>query len=598
MSTPRRKDLDSASYRKNRETFLNEWDGACHWCKRARATTIDHVIEQDRGADPTDQSNWVGACHKCNSRRGAEYLAKKRNATVQARTKAQNQTQKSENKNNFFEIENQFTPTPSMHLSQNRAEAPEVAGSRRMVSDAPGPGLIAPRLISGLLGCGSYGDEVAALAHDVMNIDLMPWQLLALRGQLEHDENGDLVRRRSLVSVARQNGKTVALKAFILWALVKEPIRRGKPVLVISTAHQLDLAVEIFEQLAPLLEAKFGAKAYWSYGRNEVVMPDESRWLVQAATPKAFHGFSPTYIVADEVWNISADVLFNGALPSQRAMQSPLLSCWSTAGTEDSHAMLKLREEALRAIDEKKFSKLFFAEWSVPPGVDPMVEKGYWAMANPAIGYTLDPEILVDESEQVDKAAFMRASLNLWISSANSWLNPGVFDKLTTSVMPEGGVLSVDSSIDESLYCGVRAQLNDEGQIAVTVEFVTDTLGACWEKVHESAKTCRQIALTPSLFQMAPMDLDKKKIDVGYGELVTHTSTIRQLINEGRLVHTGEQMLLEHVNRAVGVKTQSGYTISSQKSSGPITMARCMIFAAALVAKPTQKARAAIAFGR
>jgi hypothetical protein len=92
----------------------------------------------------------------------------------------------------------------------------------------------------------------------------MPWQKLAIRGQLEHDENGDLVRRRSLVSVARQNGKTVALKAMILWMLTKEPIRRGKPVLVISTAHQLDLAVEIFEQLAPLLEAKFGAKAYWS----------------------------------------------------------------------------------------------------------------------------------------------------------------------------------------------------------------------------------------------------------------------------------------------------------------------------------------------
>ena len=105
MNTPRRKDLDSASYRKNRETFLTEWDGACHWCKRARATTIDHVIEQDRGADPTDQSNWVGACHKCNSRRGAEYLAKKRAATVQARTKIQNTNQKSKNQNNFFEIE-------------------------------------------------------------------------------------------------------------------------------------------------------------------------------------------------------------------------------------------------------------------------------------------------------------------------------------------------------------------------------------------------------------------------------------------------------------------------------------------------------------
>jgi phage terminase large subunit-like protein len=467
-----------------------------------------------------------------------------------------------------------------------------------MAGDGGEPGLIAPRLISGLLGCASYGDEVAALAFDVLGITLMPWQKLAISGQLEHDENGDLVRRRSLVSVARQNGKTVALKSLLLWMLVKEPIRRGEPILAITTAHQLDLAVELFEQLAPVLETKFGAKAYWSYGRNEILMPDESRWLVQAATPKAFHGFSPTYIIADEVWNISADVLFTGALPSQRAMKSPLLSCWSTAGTEDSHALLKMREEGLRAIDEKKFSKLFFCEWSVPPGVDPITEKSYWPWANPAIGYTLDAEILVDESEQVDKAAFMRASLNLWISSANSWLNPGVFDKLVTTTMPVGGVLCVDSSIDESLYCGIRAQLNDDGQIAVTVEFVTDTLGACWEKVQESAKTCRQVALTPSLFQLAPMDLSSKKIDVGYGELVTHTATIRQLINEGRLVHTGEQMLLEHVNRAVGVKTQGGYVISSQKSSGPITMARCMIFAAALIAKPTQKARAAIAFSR
>jgi hypothetical protein len=71
-----------------------------------------------------------------------------------------------------------------MHLSQKAEKAPDMAGSRRMVSDAPGPGMIEPRLMSGLLGCGSYVDEVAALAHDVMNIDLMPWQKLALRGNL------------------------------------------------------------------------------------------------------------------------------------------------------------------------------------------------------------------------------------------------------------------------------------------------------------------------------------------------------------------------------------------------------------------------------
>jgi phage terminase large subunit-like protein len=431
-----------------------------------------------------------------------------------------------------------------------------------------------------------------------LKVELMPWQLEALNGQLEHDDDGNLIRRRSLVSVARQNGKTMALKALILWALTEEPKRRGEPIMVISTAHQLDLAVEIFEALAPILDKEYGAKVKWSYGRNEVIMPDRTRWLVQAATPKAFHGFSPTYIIADEVWNISRDVLLNGALPSQRVMKSPLLSCWSTAGTEDSLAMLQMREEGLRAIDEGKTTKLYMAEWSVPPGIDPMTSPDLWKMANPALGYTLEPDVLADEADQVDKAAFLRASLNVWISSERSWLPPGLFDSLKVEDIPAGGVLAVDSSMDESLYCGVRAQRTGDDLIGVTVEFLADSLSGCWQAIDTAAASCERVALTPSLFDIAPASLERKKVQVGYAELATHTGTIKQLITEGRVVHTGEEMLLEHVDRAVGVKTQRGYALSSQRSSGPITLARCMIFAASLIAKPASRAKPAIAFGR
>ena len=84
MTNHRRKDLDNAAYRTARAEFLQH-NTTCHWCKRAAATTVDHLIEVDRGADPTDQSNWVGACHKCNARRGAEYLAKKRANQTQKR---------------------------------------------------------------------------------------------------------------------------------------------------------------------------------------------------------------------------------------------------------------------------------------------------------------------------------------------------------------------------------------------------------------------------------------------------------------------------------------------------------------------------------
>jgi len=467
-----------------------------------------------------------------------------------------------------------------------------------MSTDAGEFGFIPPRLESVSRGVGSYGEQVAALAKELLRVDLMPWQVHALSGQLQHDADGNLMHRRALTSVARQNGKTVALKSLILWALLKEPERRGEPLLVINTAHSLDLASEIFDALAPMLQEDFGAKVYWSYGRQEAKLPDGTRWLVQAATPKAFHGFSPTYIIADEVWSISRDVLLNGALPSQRVMRSPLLSCWSTAGTEASLAMLQMREEGVRAIDEGRPSKLYFAEWSVPPGLDPMTSPDAWPLANPAIGHTLDPEVLADEAAQVDKSAFLRASLNIWISSERSWLEPGTFDKLQVPEIPAGGVLAVDSSVDESTFCGVRAQKMPDGEIGVTVAFMADSVAACWESIERIAPECEKVALTPSLFDLAPASLERKKVQVGYGELATHTGMIRQLIHDGRVVHTGEQMLQEHVDRAVGVKTQRGYVLSSQKSAGPITLARCMVFAAALIARPRSKAKPAIAFGR
>jgi phage terminase large subunit-like protein len=258
--------------------------------------------------------------------------------------------------------------------------------------------------------------------------------------------------------------------------------------------------------------------------------------------------------------------------------------------------MTQMREEGIRAIDEGKRTKLFMAEWSCPPGVDYMARPDLWPMANPAIGYTLDPAVLADESEQIDKGAFLRASLNVWVTTVNSWLAPGVFDALEVPNIPAGGVLAIDSSIDEALYSGVRAVELEDGRIGVTVAFVADSLAACWEQVEHEAAGCVSVAMPPNMFDIAPVSLARKKVQVGYGEIQTHTSTVRSLINEGRLVHTGEEMLREHVGRAVGVETRNGYAIVSQRSPGPITMARCMVWAASIIAKPVTRKKPQIAF--
>ena len=89
----------SPEFLKARKEVLEAFP-VCYWCKRAPSTEVDHLLEADAGG--TDElENLVGACKPCNSRRGAEYVNRKRSLQQQRRNehvngKTVNETQ------NFF----------------------------------------------------------------------------------------------------------------------------------------------------------------------------------------------------------------------------------------------------------------------------------------------------------------------------------------------------------------------------------------------------------------------------------------------------------------------------------------------------------------
>jgi hypothetical protein len=402
----------------------------------------------------------------------------------------------------------------------------------------------------------------------------------------------------SLVSVARQNGKTVALRSLLCWYLTEHAAKTG-PKVVVSTAHKLDLAVSLFQDVAPILEAKFGAEVTWSYGRNVLKLGD-TRWYVKAATPAAGHGMSVDLLIVDEVFGVSAEALDIGLLPTQRARPNPLCSMWSTAGTEDSLAMMRWREQGVRAIDEKTSSGIYLAEYSPPPDLDPMTPEA-WAYANPALNHTLKMSTLHREAKSPNRAGFLRSSVNLWVQSEVSWLLPGVWDDLRSDDAPlPGGVLTVESSVDDGRYVAVRCNQNTAGILTATVAFMSDTLSQAFDAIREQIKHHPRlvVAITPTLDVSCPTDLQRKRVVVGHREIKQYTAMVRNMINEGKVRHTGETMLAEHVGRAVAVKTPGAIALSSMKSSGPIELARCLVWAVGMSsrARPAVN-RPVIAFG-
>jgi hypothetical protein len=436
---------------------------------------------------------------------------------------------------------------------------------------------------------GSYGDQVADWSAEYLGIPFMDWQRHIAHNLLVHDSNGDLLHRQGCLSVARQNGKSTLASAVLGWWATDFAKQRGKPQTIISCAHRLDLAYEMFLKLAPIFESKFSGIVSWSIGRNQVEFPDNTRWIIRAATPTVGHGMAAVDLVyVDELWAVSSDAVSLGLMPTQRTANSPMMFMTSTAGDESSVEFLKWREQGLRIIDSKKQGKLYFAEYSPKNTVDPMSPEA-WHAANPAIaGGTISLDVLEAESEQPNRAAFIRSSVNLWLASSQGWISPGVWDALvTTEPMPNGGVLAVEVSQDESRYIGLRGAMNPQGKCQVTVAFVKDTLQDCITAIENEVRDqTTRLLVTPTLELSMPAKLISRMQIVGNRELIRWTGLARNAIIEGKVAHDGSTLLAQHVQRAVAVKVQGAVTLSSIRSPGPIELARALCWVVAMASKP------------
>jgi hypothetical protein len=130
------------------------------------------------------------------------------------------------------------------------------------------------------------------------------------------------------------------------------------------------------------------------------------------------------------------------------------------------------------------------------------------------------------------------------------------------------------------------------GASSAMSNFMAETTTELWQKIGEAAKDPTvKFAISPTIDVHCPPAFERRRVVVGYGEILKYTPVVKQMISENRVLHTGEAMLAEHVTRAVLVKTQGSIAVSSQKSSGPIELCRCLIWASAMVARPTSNSK-------
>jgi len=573
-------------WRELRRLILEE-DDECHWCrlhgKRTRATQVDHVIELDRGGDPFDRSNLVSSCSSCNASRGASFVNRKTAQRIQKRN---------ESAQTSFSRPS-LTPSPHSEIPSTSPNQPEPA---RTSSDATVFGRIEPRLVTPVPAGESFGPALTAWAKRVLGIDLMEWQKRIVNDALTVDADGDFVFREACVSTARQCGKSLVMRACAGFFATEYAAQRKEPQTIVIVANQKRRSMALFRDVVRDLEEKFECKVRWQNGDERINFPDGSSISVVAASAHA-HGMTATHLLVDEIWDISPEVVFTALRPSQIAVKNPMMMMFSTAGDQSSTVLLQLREQGMAAIDSGTRSSLYFAEWSLPPDVS-VEDRSYWGWANPALGTTITMKALELAYDSPNRQAFIRGHLNLWIDSNSAWLPLSLWSqRVSDNPMPPLQWLTIDSSIDESRYVGIGSSFDGE-RVIVTTSFVVESAAQMWEQVVRIMNDQSvRLACTPSLEIHCPPDLRRRMTIVGYAELLKWTSSAKAMIVEDRCRHTGDLALAEHMARSVAVKTGGTVVLSSQKSPGPIELARCAVWGMMLASKPTTRSKPAMSFG-
>lgn len=338
---------------------------------------------------------------------------------------------------------------------------------------------------------GSWGPECAAWGERVLGIYLDRWARRALNRALAYDASGRLVHRLFLLSVARQNGKTMLVRVLIGWALTAK--RTPAWSLIVGLAHDRAQARVPYEavlsDLADLgrrvgrkqlaLTRYLGIRSHL-YGRAR-----EYRTASREAR-NAIRTFSIDLAALDEVRTQRNFDTWAALEPTTTARPDPLIFAISTAGDDRSILLRSWWETGIQIIDGAAPFQGFGMTWyAAPDDMDPADPRALLA-ANPALaeGRLTLAGVIGTGTIRPGTPEWTQERLNLWTEAADEWLPPGTWKAraadqpgdwsrtvLGVEVVPTWRRATVTVSLvtDAGAWTGIAGELDASRTAAATV---------------------------------------------------------------------------------------------------------------------------------
>ena len=472
----------------------------------------------------------------------------------------------------------------------------QVIPIKRGAKQKPLVGALKPRIHTPLVKGVSKSQDVVDLAEKI-GMPLMPWQKWVLEDMLKIDKDGNWQKRSAILCVARQSGKTHLARMLILTHLF---IWQSKSIIGISSNR--NMALQTFRDVAYIIEDNPFLKNQvrsirYANGQESITTETGCRYEILAATRDGTRGKTANFLFVDELREISEEA-WQAATPITRATSGQIFAC-SNAGDYFSTVLNTVRENAL----SYPAKSLGYYEYSAPQHCK-INDKKAWAMANPALGYTITEQTLSEAVATNSIEATRTEMLCQWIDSLQSPWVYGSIESCSQSdlVLPVGSqtVLAFDVAPTKRSGALVAAQVLPDGKIGAGLmqlwssEVAIDEIKMAsdindWAMKYRPMKILYDKYATQSIAQRLEQSGHKVE-DCSGQSFYQACSDLSDALANLRLVHSGQPDLVAHLNNCAAKTNDAGWRIIRRKSAGDVTAAISLAMVVHELAKPQRVA--------
>jgi len=389
--------------------------------------------------------------------------------------------------------------------------------------------------------------------------DGLRWhQWLIVQRALEYNEDGNLCWPLVLITMPRQQGKTVLLAELALWRAAHAHLW-GERQRVLHAARNAGLANEV-QAACRLWAGDAGLDVKRRMGDSYISFPDGSHWHVRAL--KAVYGQRVSLALLDEGWDMQPESFWQGLWPAMSERTSRQAWVFSAANGGDRGLIRSMAAAP---------GTLVIA-WGAPKDAD-YTDERIWDLATPH----MTPNRLDAMRTASATVGFEMEWLNVWPFAEEEMMGwpPHLNNcKQTIGSPAEGCLGAIEVSQDRARYGYAVAWPEPDGRISAltgTATSLPDAIKAleAWEpSMVFVGLSLRESPLWPWHVQ-----------GVGMKETKEATPILELRIRNGMLSHDHNAMLMQEALAARVTEVESGMVLSARRSVGPVPTLKALCWA-------------------